>query len=377
VSIFNRGGYWHYDFIVKGERFRGSTRIEASTKEPPKPVRDYVRQQRERAALGEISRAVLTLEQASGRWFSAKIDGKKSAATVAQRLEIALRLMGPDTSVTAIDSPDVEEAIQRRRVETTRQGKTPTNSTVNRDLIDTTLRPLLRYAKRVLKQPVKDIDWGELRLSEPKERVRAFTPDELAAWRAKLPEWHRPIMDFIARYGVRLREAFFHPDQFDGARIVWRPDQRKNGRGHVIPLLPEDIADIAARVGRARRAKLTTVWFKEQPAEGDSPPRLLPVHWRGFQSASKAAQKAVGLSDARPVHDLRHHAATAALRRSGNVLAVKKLLGHDSITSTQRYAHADDADVLAALGHNPHHTAAAQPGKPRVFKHKRRRDTDT
>lgn len=366
MSIFNRGGYWHYDFIVKGERYRGSTRIEASTKEPPRDVRAHVKQLRDKAALGETARRVLTIEQAAAKWFVARAEGKNSEQTTADRLEIAMRLIGPDTLVCDIDMPDIEDAMQRRRLETTRQGKTPTNSTVNRDLIDTTLRPILRYAKKVLKQPVKDIDWGELRLMEPKERVRAFTPDEMTAWRAELPEWHRPLQDFIARYGVRLKEAFFHPDQFDGARIVWRADQRKNRRGHTIPLLPSDIPDIAARVGRARAAKLDTIWFRELK-DGT----LRPIRWRGFQSASKAAQKAVGLQDARPVHDLRHHAATAALRRSGNVMAVKKLLGHDSIQSTQRYTHADDADVLLALGHNPHHKANSEAKKPRGVKGKR------
>lgn len=37
---------------------------------------------------------------------------------------------------------------------------------------------------------------------------------------------------------------------------------------------------------------------------------------------------------------------------------VKQLLGHESITSTARYAHVSDADVLAALGHKSHHTEA-------------------
>lgn len=358
MSIFNRGGYWHYDFIVKGERIRGTTRIAATTKEPPKPIRDHVKRLRERAALGETARRVLTIEQAAAKWFVAKMEGKRSEATVSQRLEIAMRLIGPDTLVCDIDTPDVEEAMQRRRVETTRQGKTPTNATVNRDLIDTTLRPILRYAKRVLKQPVKDIEWGELRLKEPSERVREFTPEEMDAWGAALPAWHRPIKDFIARYGLRLREAFIHPSWFDGKRITIPADKRKNGRALVLPLLPQHIPDIAARVGRAREAKLETIWFKETKRG------IEPIHWRAFQSASKTAQKAAGVANARPAHDLRHHAATAALRRPGATLTgVQKLLGHKSIASTARYAHANETDVLIALGHNPHHKPPRTPKK--------------
>lgn len=345
MAIYKRGGYWHYEFSVRGERRRSSTRIQATTDKPPANVKAFVKRERERAALGSSDRAGLTIEQAAGRWFIAKVAGKKSEKTTAQRLEIALRLIGPDTLVAAIDSPEVEAAIQARRLEKTRQGRAPTDSTVNRDLIDTTLRPILRYTKRVLKQPVHDIEWSELRRREPTERTRTFTPAEMKAWRDALPEWHRPVFDFISRYGVRLREAFFDPGQFDGERITLKAVDRKNRREHVLPILSSDVADIASRAARARAAKLETIWFREMPWG-----ELRPIHWRAFQSASKAAQTVAKVKDARPAHDLRHHAATAAMRRGGNLAAVKRLLGHDNIQSTMRYAHADDTDVLEALG---------------------------
>ena len=76
---------------------------------------------------------------------------------------------------------------------------------------------------------------------------------------------------------------------------------------------------------------------------------------RGYQAASQATLKTAKIVDARPVHDRRHHAATTALKTSGNLAVVKQLLGHESIMSTARYAHVSDADVLAALGHKiPH-----------------------
>lgn len=42
------------------------------------------------------------------------------------------------------------------------------------------------------------------------------------------------------------------------------------------------------------------------------------------------------------VHSLRHTFITHALRRGGDITAVKKLAGHSSITSTQVYLHTDD-----------------------------------
>lgn len=339
MSLYRRGGIWWYDFTVDGGRYRGSTQQRSKT--AAQKVED---RERERAKLGEV-RAAITIYQAAHQWFAARGEAKKSARTIGQRIEIMLRCVGPSVLVSDIGAPEIEEAIQRRRVETTRQSKLPTNTTVNRDLIDTTLRPILRYAKKNLGQRVQDIEWNELKLPEPPPRERPFTTDEIQSWREALPHWHREVYDFTKRYGVRLAEAFFHPDSVDveTGRVFLR--KRKNGRQHTIRLLEEDRADMAARVGRARAAGLDTVWFKEAP-EG-----LEPIRRRGFQSASRDALDRAGIIDARPVHDLRHHAATTLMRKTGNLAAVKRLLGHENIQSTMRYAHLDDDDVFDAMRH--------------------------
>lgn len=354
MSLYKRGEVWHYDFTVKGNRYRQSTGLRSKT--AARKVEDAAK---ERAALGQLARQELTLGEAAAKWFVARASDKKSAVTTAQRLEIMLRLMGAETPVSMIAEPEIEEAMQLRRKETTRQGKTPSNATINRDLIDTTLRPVLRYARRVLKQPVADIEWTELRLSEPKERDRTFSAEEINAWRAALPAWHRQVFDFAARYGCRLSEMFFPLDCVDveGGRILLR--NRKNGRGHSIRLLPEDKATIAALYSRAQAAKLPTLWFREMK-NGE----LRPIHWRGFQSASQRALAAAKITDARPVHDLRHHAGTTLVRGTGNLAATKRLLGHDNIASTMRYVHADDDDVFEAMRHAYATKDATEPENP-------------
>lgn len=353
MALYKRGEVWHYDFTVKRERYRGSTGLRSKT-----AAREVEERERKRATLGDARRQELTIEQAAAKWFTARASDTKSAKTTAQRLEIMLRLIGPHTLVSHIDAPEIEEAMQARRFETTRQGRAPTNATVNRDLIDTTLRPILRYAKRVLRQPVNDIEWTELRLSEPKERDRTFTVAEIAAWREALPAWHREVFDFAARYGVRLREAFFPLECFDAEAGRVMLQGRKNGRGHNLRLLPEDAARYAALYGRAKAAKLETLWFREE-RDGS----LTPIHWRGFQAASRKALDRAKITNARPAHDLRHHAGTTLVRKTGNLAATKRLLGHDNIASTMRYVHADDDDVFEALRHAYATTDVTEPEK--------------
>lgn len=353
MALYRRGDTWHYDFTYEGRRLRGSTGLR--DKKAAARVED---RERERARLGSDPRTSLALEDVADVWLRARVIGNRSAKDTARRMVTAQRLLGARTPITSIDSRHMADAIARRRAEPTLQSRRshasekkgdlrpPSNATVNRDLIDATLRPLLSYARKVLKLPVKEIDWVELRLPEAPPRVRSFSDLELAAYRAALPHWHQPIFDFSARYGVRLREAFFALEAFDaeGARVTLR--QRKNGRPHTIPLLPEDARIMAAIAGRSRDAGLETLWFREMK-DGT----LEPIHWRGFQSACQKAVRTAGLVDARAVHDLRHHAGTAILRSTGNLQVARKLLGHEDIASTARYAHAYDADVLAGLRH--------------------------
>ncbi|HAJ02512.1 MULTISPECIES: tyrosine-type recombinase/integrase [unclassified Brevundimonas] len=360
MSLYRRGETWHYDFWQAGERHRGTTRLRKKA-----DATRYLENLRRSLALGSSDKQVPTLKQVAHQWFVAKVAGHKSEKTVAFRLEIMLRHLSGDMPVNEIGAADVQEAIGARRLETTRQGRVPTPATVNRDLIDTTLRPILRFARRNLEVPVRDIPWSDLRLKEPKGRTRTFTPKEIEAWRAALPEWHRPVFDFISKYGVRLKEAFFPLEalNLEAGRVTLR--DRKNGGAHILPLLPEDAAAMRARATRAAQAGLDTVWFKE--GRGG---RLTPIHWRGYQSASRSALNRARIADARPVHDSRHHAATAALKNIGNLAVVKQLLGHESIASTARYAHVSDADVLAALQRKTPHIETTGEEKPRDNKAK-------
>lgn len=340
MALYKRGDIWHFDFTVKGERQRGSTGFRKKA-----DASQYVENLRRNLKLGTSpERAPVTVGQAADQWFASRVAGNKTATTTAIRLSILFRHLDRDLPVTAIGARDVEAAVIARSVETTRQGGLPKPSTINRDMIDTTLRPVLSYAAEVMEVQSRPIKWAKLRRAEPPGRTRTFTDGEIAVWRDGLPEWHRPLFDFIKRYGVRLAEAFFEPSAVNvGAGTVTLYDT-KNGTDHLLHILPDDMADLAARKTRAEKAGLETVWYRDDGG-------LTPIHWRGFQSASRKALDAAGILDARPVHDLRHHAATALLRGCNNLIIVKAQLNHKNIASTARYAHTSGEDIKSALRH--------------------------
>lgn len=345
MSVSRRGDIYHYDFWHNGTRYRGSTKCRKKA-----DAQKVVERLRRDLTLGKAEEVVPSLKQVATQWFYAKVEGRRSEETTAQRVKIMLRHIDGEAPVTTIGARQVQDAIDSRRHEATRQGRAPTPSTVNRDMIDTTLRPILRFAARNLELPVRPIAWSDIRLAEPRGRTRTFTAQEIQSWRDALPEWHRPLFDFYSTYGVRLNEAFFPLDaiDFENGWVMLR--ERKNGTNHVLPLLPADVAAMKARAGRARAAGLNTVWFREM-RDG----RLTPIKPRAYQDKSKKALLKAKIYNARPVHDSRHHAATVALKRSGDLMAIKQLLGHESIQSTARYAHTSHASVLAALGHKTPH----------------------
>ncbi|WP_419320595.1 tyrosine-type recombinase/integrase [Caulobacter sp. ErkDOM-E] len=348
MSLYKRGDVWHYSFTLKGERYRGSTHCRL--KGDAKLVEGRVRRQAELGG-AQSQEEDWTLGAVSDLFFAARGADKKSADDIAARLATTVRLIGRKTLVSEIGPKVIQAAIQARRMETSRRGGPLSNSTVNRDLIDQTLRPMLRFAAHNLEIPIRPIVWRELRLPEPKGRTRTFTTQELASWRANLPVWHRPVFDFFVRYGVRLGEAFFRCDavNLERGEVVLRA--RKAGDDHVLPLLPEDVSDLAARIGRARAADVGTPWLREMK-DGS----LRPITYGGFAWASRKALDRAGIADARPAHDLRHHAATEITRRGG-LKAAQDLLGHATIVSTMRYAHPDRDDLLAALGHKIGHSS--------------------
>lgn len=359
MSVYKRGEVWHYDFAIKGQRYRGSTGFTTKGK-----AERFVENLRTELKLGTpAKRKVHTLREAADKWYAAQIVGKKSDLDVALRLKIVFRHMDGNMPVTDIGPREIADAILKRRVEPIRQStkenpRYPKNATVNRDLIDMSLRPILNYAESALEEPVRRINWSKLRLKEPKGRARNFTDQELAAWREELPEWHRPVFDFIARYGVRLEEAFFPPAAVNvEARSIVLTDT-KNGSEHQLQILDDDMPDLAARKSRAQTAAFSTIWIRDHGGGV-----LTPIHPRGFQRASMVALGRAGVTDAKPVHDLRHHAATTLFRSTGNIKLVQDLLNHASVASSARYAHTNKDDLRRALRHTYDTTAENEPKK--------------
>lgn len=343
--------YYHYDFVFKGRRVHGSTGVE--TRRRAEAVERDIRNQLAEGKLDDA--AQMMLDHAAARWWEERGSALRAGPDRDRQIALLISLIGPQTRLVEIDTDRVNAAIQRRKkilVGSGAKARPPSNATVNRDIIDA-LRPILRRARKVWgAKGLPEIDWGELRLDEPKAKPKELTEAEFAAFLDSMSEYWRDLARFCRRYAVRISEAFFPLGALDvedrlNARVTLRA--RKGGDDHVIPLLPEDVDWIRARLSRAEAHKLETIWFRTSKTYRN---KLYPLTRNGAIAAFRAAMTDTGLRSSKGLrgsHDLRRDGAMKTLRASKNLRVTQALLGHASIQSTLVYAHAIEDDLRAAL----------------------------
>lgn len=335
MGVYRKGRYWHYDFVIRGRRFFGST-----GQETRRNAETVERARRLDAATGASEDAGdLTLDMAVSRYFDEVNHTLAAEVQLKRRLDKVIACVGRQKLLREIDTATIAEAIRQRRK---MLGRTPEPATINRDLIDHTLRPMLNRARKVWgARTLPAIDWRSVRLREPKGIVREYSDDELAAWRDALEPVPRFALDLMLTYGLRFGELFFFPAAVDGKAmrltinaVLGRNGQvktRKSGHSLSLPLRAEH-ARLLAAMASARKSDQTVFDF---------------TYW-GLHSRLRTAAAGAGLGE-RAIHGARHHAATKLLRSTGNLKLTQNLLGHASIQSTMRYAHATEDDLRSAL----------------------------
>lgn len=354
---------WHYDFVLKGRRFHGSTGQDGR-----RAAEAVERRFRLEAAEGRLDDAGgLTLDQAAGRWWL-EVGEHLRDHTLQRRLLQLVKLIGPGVRLNDIETKHVNAAVQKRRGQGYRRSEEEgakvypvAARTVNKDVVNLLRRIHNRARKLWGAKGLHEIAWGELELPSPPDPIVYYTAAQRTAWLAECDELARVCLQILLTYGLRKGELFFPLDAFDpdGPRLVL--NRRKAG-ANTVPLKAADAADIAARLGRARAAGLETVWFEEQLNRRTGELELKPLTYHGLTSRLRSAARRAEITIRGPIHGARHHAGTEALRRSKNIRTAGRLLGHADLKSTMRYAHALEDDVLSALGDDASKLALGEQG---------------
>lgn len=172
-------------------------------------------------------------------------------------------------------------------------------------------------------------------------RHRYLAPEEATRLMAAAIKSANPhlaaIVGLLLLTGMRVSEllsARLEYVDFTG-RTLYLPTS-KNGRSRHVPL-----ATAAIEILEGLRRNYAGEYLFPSPHD---PAKHLTTIKHSWQTARAAA----GLPGLR-VHDLRHSAASAMLASGVDLFTIGKVLGHQNVVSTARYAHLSNSSLLAAV----------------------------
>jgi integrase len=180
-----------------------------------------------------------------------------------------------------------------------------------------------------------------VRMREENQRSAVFSSGQEAALLAVA---RQPLRDFF----LILQDSGLRPDETLRMRwenilwdkdLIFNPDGKTRQSRRYVPL-----SDRVRAVLKARAASLESEWVFPSPRKRGAHISYFPIA-RDFSKARKAA----GLPRSLVLYSARHSFATDVLDRTGNVILVQRLLGHESPTSVQRYVHPEIRAIAGVI----------------------------
>jgi site-specific recombinase XerD len=189
-------------------------------------------------------------------------------------------------------------------------------------------------ALRFLYRTTLPRDWHVSQIpfaKKPKVLPVVLAPEEVSRLLAcARPLQPRVLLTTIYSAGLRLEEAtHLRVNDIDSARMLLRVAHGKGAKERLVPLSPRLLEELRA-YWRIRRPK---TWL----FPGGKPDA--PLNACTVQKACQRAMKDCGLTKRTTPHTLRHSFATHLLESGVDLLAIQRLLGHRSFSTTLIYLH--------------------------------------
>lgn len=334
LRLIKRGGIWHAEGTLNGQRIRRSLKTEC------KVVAEEARVQMELRALRGLSVAGAgkTFVDACNAYLARPEPISKTHWLQVERLA---RGIGP-VPIEMVREAHVHEWAMREMAGAAQ-------ATVRR--VVTTFNTVMAKAQ--------ELGWTEQRViaKRPPDglaRTRWLTEEELRELLRHMPEHVWPFYVFMSQTGARAGELV----ALDWSDVLEMPGgelavvlkhikgNTRRERRRQVPLNGRAVQAIKeqarlngqASVPLARRKGAV---FRNMVGERWSSPAGPSVH---FDKAVEAA----GLEDVQP-HDLRRTFASTLVQRGVNLKAVAELLGHSDMAMVSRYAHLAPSQHMAAV----------------------------
>jgi len=315
MALYQRGRIWYADYYANGERFQESTGT-ANRREAEKHLA---------LRISEVQRSVFvkpvntTLPELGERYIEYAKLHKRSWKRDVQMLGNLQAFFGP-AKLRDITALKVEE-YQRERV------KDVCPATSNREMA--LLKHMFNMAER----------WGQHQGTNPVRLVKFLPEDNLRfetlsdEQEEKLllasPPYLRDMIRFAINTGLRTSDIFnLQWTEVDIEQKRLKKIVKKSSRPLSLPL-----NDTAFEIVEAWRGIWHGPHVFYNPMSGDK--------FKDVKGALAAAVKRAGLGKI-TWHMFRHTFASRLTRDGVDIVTVKELLGHASISTTMRYAHSND-----------------------------------
>lgn len=197
-------------------------------------------------------------------------------------------------------------------------------------------------ALRFLYRHTLSRDWAISQIPfarQPKKLPVVLSPSEMQRFLEAIRKLkYRAILMTAYAAGLRLSEVtHLQVTDIDSQRMVIRVRQGKGQKDRYVMLSPTLLE------------LLRTYWHFERPRTWLFPGRTpeVPIVRHNVQRACRQAALDAGLSKRVTVCTLRHCFATHLLEAGTNVRVIQLLLGHRSLSTTQRYTYVSAATVNA------------------------------
>ncbi len=328
--------YWHYDFVVKGCRFFGSTGLTSK-----RAAREMIEQVRRDILTAKPDRPAITLDEACGLYAN-HAEHLPSWPTTRYILRAVVAGLPKDQFLAKISQRDLIAYIARRR-----SGRS--NSSVNREL--DIIRAVWSVAERARYDVGDRPDWKALRLRTTRRTHRTLSVYEEAPMIAAIRDDVRPAIQFLLMSGWRRAEVIGlrWADLDFGSMTAVTPIK---GGDVVTRPLTRAMITLIANQPRGGPFVFTYLCGRNSGYDrraGHRYPMSITVIRDSWNDAVAAMMAEGKIAKPIRLHDLRHTRATRMLRATGNLATVQAALQHRNVKTTLQYAHVLDQDVRDAL----------------------------
>jgi len=370
-----RGDTYYENFTVDGIRYRGS--LKTDSEETAEIIASKRKSDIQLAKLvgKPPEKAEMTLDTALGAYWLEHAHLLPSAPQIKIASE-ALRVgLGKMTLLSEITPRMLTSYVAARRAgkffhPATRRRRGPmlANATINNDLMF--LRAVMNREEEKGGVNVAKIEWRKVFLEAENERQHILSrkegdgtnvpvrDEERLLFQALRADFHG-LTQFALLTGMRISNIInltWNQVKWDQGQIAIRVKSKKpGGKLHYVPISTAVKELLLSEWGRHPQRVFTFICHKSNSRRKHKKGERYPVTYGGLRREWVRAIQKAGLwygpnsRDNLRIHDLRHTAATRALKKCGNLKTVQKLLGHASLASTVRYAKTDIKDVLDAM----------------------------